>query len=118
MKDIRTSFDHPLNIACRICEASTAAACWKDDQRFEIYGFWPSAPPQEMTGAAIALPWPCPPVVDVADMKVMMVPPCPSLAATNSLAAYWPSNWMLAVWTLSVTVSVPLRLLAASVKLR
>jgi len=29
---------------------------------------------------------------------------------------YWPSSWMLAVWTPSVTVSVPLRLLAASVK--
>ncbi len=32
-------------------------------------------------------------------MKVMSVPPCPSLAAVNSLAVYWPSSWMLAVWT-------------------
>src|SRR5215475_4641220 len=48
----------------------------------------------------------------------MSVPPLPSLAAANSLAVYWPSSWMLTVWTPSVTVSVPLRLPAASVKLR
>ena len=46
-------------------------------------------------------------------MKVMSAPPCPSLAATNSLAIYEPSSWMLAVWTPSVTASVPLWLLAA-----
>src|SRR5262249_23293993 len=51
-------------------------------------------------------------------VNVMAVPPCPSPAMANSLAVYWPSSAMLAVWTPSETVSVPLRLLAASVKLR
>ena len=44
----------------------------------------------------------------VADMKVMRVPPCPSLAAVKLPAMYAPSSMMLAVLTPSVTVSVPL----------
>ena len=48
--------------------------------------------------------------------NVMSVPPFPSLAVTNALAVYWPSSTMWAVWTPPVEVSVPLRLLAASVK--
>jgi hypothetical protein len=41
----------------------------------------------------------------------------PSLVSLNWFAAYWPSSSMFAVWTPSVTVSVPLRLLPASAKL-
>jgi hypothetical protein len=47
----------------------------------------------------------------------MRVPPWPSLAEVNWLAMYWPSSVMLAVLIPSVTVSVPLKLLPASVKL-
>jgi hypothetical protein len=41
---------------------------------------------QDVTGAATALLWPRWPPGCVAVVKVMSVPPCPSLAATNSLA--------------------------------
>ena len=50
--------------------------------------------------------------------RVMIVPPWPSLAAVKLPATYEPSSSMFAVSTPSVTVSVPLWLLMASVKLR
>jgi hypothetical protein len=50
------------------------------------------------------------------DAYVTTVPPWPSLAAVKLAAVYWPSSSMLAVWTPSVTVSVPLSVLEAAVK--
>jgi hypothetical protein len=47
--------------------------------------------------------------------SLIRVPPLPSLERLKFAAEYWPSSVRLAVWAPSVTVSVPLVLLAASV---